>query len=93
MPMVLFGGFISNTATTPAWLAWIQWISPIRYANEALAQSQYDSYGKGTLTYAYLKLEGFDLGYWNCIVILAVFALFWRMLSVIFLTCGITKFQ
>ena len=23
MPMILFGGFISNTNTTPAWLGWI----------------------------------------------------------------------
>ena len=47
MPMILFGGFIANTATTPAWLGWIQWISPIRYGNEALAHSQFNDVNQG----------------------------------------------
>ena len=47
LPFILFGGFIANVSTEPAWLAWIQWISPIRFANEALAHSQYDSIEEG----------------------------------------------
>ena len=39
MPMILFGGFIANTDTIPAWLGWVQYISPIRYGNEAVAHS------------------------------------------------------
>ncbi len=42
MPMILFGGTFANTASMPKWLSWLQWVSPIRYANEALAHSQYD---------------------------------------------------
>jgi len=42
MPMILFGGFIANAASTPNWLGWIQWLSPIRYANEAFAHIQFD---------------------------------------------------
>ena len=42
MPMILFGGFIANTDSIPAWLGWVQWISPIRYGNEAVAHTQFD---------------------------------------------------
>ena len=42
MPFVLFGGFIANNEAIPSWLNWIQWISPIRYANEMMAHSQFD---------------------------------------------------
>jgi ABC-type multidrug transport system permease subunit len=49
MPMILFGGTFANTSTMPKWLSWIQWISPIRYANEALAHSQFDDVEVGPL--------------------------------------------
>lgn len=42
MPMVLFGGFIANNNSIPAYLGWLQWISPIRYGNEALAHVTMD---------------------------------------------------
>jgi len=93
MPMILFGGFITNTSTTPAWLAWIQWISPIRYGNEALAHTQYDDFGEETLPHAYLELEGFTIGYWKCVAACLGFAIFWRTISLCFLTFGISKFQ
>ena len=39
MPFILFGGQFANTDSMPNWLGWLQWISPIRYANEALAHT------------------------------------------------------
>ena len=42
MPFVLFGGLLANTDSMPKWLSWIQWISPVRYANEALAHAEFD---------------------------------------------------
>ena len=92
MPLILFGGFIANTASTPAWLGWIQWTSPIRYGNEALAHTQYDSIKVG-LAQEYLILEGFTLGYWNCVWACLGWAIFWRVMSYIMITCNISKFQ
>ncbi|KAF8061171.1 ABCG2 [Scenedesmus sp. PABB004] len=34
---VLFGGFLANKASIPAWLRWASWLSVFRYAWEALA--------------------------------------------------------
>ena len=93
MPMILFGGFITNTSTTPDWLAWIQWISPIRYGNEALAHSQYDDFAENTFPGAYLEYEGFTIGYWKCVAACLGFAVFWRTVSLCFLTFGVSKFQ
>ena len=42
MPIVLFGGFITNNDSIGPWLSWMQWISPIRYGNEAMAHTQFD---------------------------------------------------
>ena len=42
MPFILFGGMFANTDSMPGWLGWLQWISPIRYANEALAHAEFD---------------------------------------------------
>ena len=39
MPIILFGGFITNNEAVGAYISWMEWVSPIRYANEALAHS------------------------------------------------------
>ena len=43
MPFILFGGLFANTDSMPKWLSWLQWISPVRYANEALAHAEFDN--------------------------------------------------
>ena len=42
MPIVLFGGFITNDKSLASWISWCQWLSPIRYGNEAIAHTQMD---------------------------------------------------
>ena len=94
MPMILFGGFISNLAATPVWLAWIQWVSPIRYGNECLAHSQFDDVPPAQKYPAmYLETQGFTFGYWNCIFVLLAFMVCWRGLSLMAIRLTITKFQ
>ena len=36
MPMMLFGGLMTNNAKAPKWLSWLQYISPIKYCATAL---------------------------------------------------------
>ena len=36
MPIILFGGFYSNSGNYMSWISWIQWLSPIRYGFEGL---------------------------------------------------------
>jgi ATP-binding cassette, subfamily G (WHITE), eye pigment precursor transporter len=40
MPMVLFGGFMSNVSNLPVWIGWMQYLSPIRYAFEIMVRTQ-----------------------------------------------------
>lgn len=46
MPMILFGGLMSNNAAQFDWLSWIQYISPMKYAAEAILYTEfmYDKY-------------------------------------------------
>lgn len=39
MPWILYGGLFANSGLLPAWESWLQYLSPVRYANESLAQS------------------------------------------------------
>ena len=96
MPAILFGGFIANTTDTMAWLGWIQWISPIRYANESLAHSQFDDVPNprvNLLPERYLEFEGFTVGYWKCFAVCCGFTVFWRLMSLVALKLSINKFQ
>ena len=36
LPLMILGGFFTNSGTVPAWFAWLQYISPVRYGFEAL---------------------------------------------------------
>lgn len=90
MPLQLFGGTIANTATTPAWIGWVQWLSPIRYGNEALGHTQFDNSGSWRAS-AFMETEGFTIGYWKCIGAIAAWTVFWRVLSMVVLTCMVKK--
>ncbi|PVV02779.1 hypothetical protein BB560_002757 [Smittium megazygosporum] len=37
---IIFGGFLVNPSSIPAWIAWVQWISPIKYGFTILATNQ-----------------------------------------------------
>ena len=99
IPVLLFGGLFVNTDTLPEWLAWIQWVSPVRFANEAISHSQYDDYegyesasGKiVNLPAGFMQVEGFTIGYWNCIAVLIGMMIIWRALSLCMLKMQIKK--
>lgn len=97
MPMNLFAGFVANTKSMPKWFSWIQWLSPIRYANEALAHSQFDDVTKQRfhkdIPAEFMIEQGYTLGFWNCILALIAYMLLWRLLSIIVLRVKIDKVQ
>ena len=41
-PTLFFGGFFVNPDTITPWISWLQYFSPIRYADEAIAHTQFD---------------------------------------------------
>ena len=91
LPSILFGGLYANSATIPVYFDWIQYLSPIRYANEAICQAQWN--GVNAQTETLLSRLGFDLGYIKCIALLAVLTVVWRLGALIALRCKITRFQ
>lgn len=92
MPMILFGGFFSNSANYPAWLGWLQWLSPIRYGHEALCANEFESrqYDEGDIDM--IEFLSYKLGMWRCLLILAAFVIFYRLLSMFFLRLLVSKF-
>ena len=91
LPVILFGGLFANSSTIPPYLSWIQYISPIRYANEAICQAQWN--GVNIDTENFLSLLGFDIGYIKCTIVLAALAVFWRLAALVVLRLKISKFQ
>ena len=91
MPMFLFAGFVVNIPSCPAFVRWYNWVDPLRYANEALARSQYEDVNK-LLPQLYLVEQGFTFGFWKCVIACAGFAVIWRLISLIILLMQIKKF-
>lgn len=60
MPMMLFGGLLTNNPGLPGWLTWIQYISPIKYGSEAMLQVEF-KYDKHGLKEGLNKQLGFHL--------------------------------
>lgn len=41
LPLVILGGFFTNSGSVPSWVAWLQYISPVRYGFEAEMQNEF----------------------------------------------------
>jgi len=42
MPLMIFSGFMVNTASLPVWLQWVPYISPIKYAFTGLVKNEFE---------------------------------------------------
>lgn len=93
MPMMLFGGFFSNSAQYPVWIGWLQYVSPIKYALEALVWNEFDGREYGENDVRLVERLGFELGIGKCLAILAAFSVFLRIVSMICLKLLVSKFQ
>ena len=93
LPMMLVGGFTSNVGTFPDWIMWFQYISPVRYGMEALVINEFGSREYGPEDVDFLEFTGFNIGMWQCILLLVAIILVMRTISMVSLWGLVSKFQ
>mmetsp|Transcript_15292 Transcript_15292/g.32876 ORF Transcript_15292/g.32876 Transcript_15292/m.32876 type:complete len:126 (-) Transcript_15292:57-434(-) len=72
---MLFGGFLIDNATTPAWISWIRWVSFVNYCFQGLMNNQFNCDGCGRLVIEQIFTIEFDL--WvSCVALLGMFVFF-----------------
>eukprot|EP00347_Sterkiella_histriomuscorum_P004140 403361602 len=79
----MFGGFLANSSNYPDWIGWFQYLSPIRYGMEALVRNEF-----GQRTYQlnevdFVQYLGYNVGFWQCLIILLFYVIFLRILAMI----------
>lgn len=92
MPMILFGGLMSNNASAVDWLAWIQYISPIKYCAEASMWNEFsnDPYG---VRDPMMEFIDYKLGYWTCMLIFLGCIVVFRLIAFMCFKRLVRKFQ
>jgi hypothetical protein len=80
---------MSNTGTFPAWMTWVQYLSPIRFTFELLIRNEFES---RHVVLDPIKLLGFELGMYKCVIILISFSFTFRVISLICLKLMVSKF-
>ena len=93
LPLILFAGFFTNIATYPEWVMWIQYLSPMRYGLEAYVQNEFANRNYAPGEQNFVDVLAYNLGLWQCLVILAVMAVVWRVLSMICLRLLVERVQ
>lgn len=93
MPIILFSGFFSNIGSYPAWMMWLQYLSPIRYGLECFVRNEF-----GNRTYLpgevnLLTYLAYNIGLWQCLVIMAALAIGLRLISMIMLRLLVERVQ
>lgn len=81
MPSTLFGGLLVNVDQMQPWISWLQYCSPTRFGFEALLWAQWPDDEQNVQ-----KVLSFDLGYWHCVLGLAIWALVYRLLTLVLMT-------
>jgi ABC-type multidrug transport system permease subunit len=87
-PMMLFSGFIVNTDSIAVFVRWIEYISPVRYTLEALFYAEYKDteYSPNPI-----NSYGFDYGYGESLLYLAIIAMVVRILGFVALAISAKK--
>lgn len=98
LPFMLFCGALANLDTIAVWLRWLQYISPIRYSLEALFRNEYRKedfiYNAADPLLSYpVDNYNYNVGMWECIAILAGFAVFYIIMGGIILRMNVKKMQ
>jgi len=92
MPAFLFSGFLINQANMPAWLAWLRFLSPFRYTMEAALRNEFDGVDPKKFDGANPVAQlNFDIGMWECVIILSCMGLAFRILACILLKLLVRK--
>jgi hypothetical protein len=92
MPMILFGGLLSNNKEQLAWISWLQYISPIKYGAEALLDIELMN-DKYTIRENMMDFLDYKIGYLNCIWILLALIICFRLIAFFTFKMLIRKFQ
>jgi ABC-type multidrug transport system permease subunit len=82
-PFVIFSGIAVNLDDVYIWLRWVQYLSPLRYSMEILNRNEFDDKDLGYLSP--VKQYRYNIGIVYCFVILAIMALAYRVLAILFL--------
>mmetsp|Transcript_17559 Transcript_17559/g.20353 ORF Transcript_17559/g.20353 Transcript_17559/m.20353 type:complete len:123 (-) Transcript_17559:80-448(-) len=82
-PFILFSGISTNLGSIFVWLRWLQYLSPMRYAMEILIRNEFGGKNLGFENPVDALYYNFGTG--NCVVVLLVMALLYRVLSIILL--------
>jgi ABC-type multidrug transport system permease subunit len=91
LPLMILGGFMTNSGTVPAWFGWLQYISPVRYGFEALQQNEFS--GRPNLEFNILGFLSFSLGYGLCMIFMLILCTILMFISVIVLKLKVTRYQ
>ena len=83
MPLILFGGLMSNNDAQFEWLAWIQYISPFKYGAEAIIYNEL-RYDKHNVRDGLTKQIDYTLGLSKCIGIMCAMTVFLRVMAYLF---------
>lgn len=85
LPSIFFGGLFTNGTTMVKGVGWIQYLSPIRYAFEGMLYAEYEE----TILKGVLVQYNLNMGYWNCIIGLAVLSVATRIASLAILKMNV----
>lgn len=92
LPFILFAGFFVNLGDVYVWLRWLQYLSPIRYSTEAILRNEFEDNSEYAGKNTYERYH-YDLGLGVCILILAIQAVVFRILALLFLKWKVAKVQ
>ncbi|CAI2362086.1 unnamed protein product [Moneuplotes crassus] len=92
-PIMFFGGHLVNLNTVPTYIRWMNYLSPVRYATEALLRNELEGNRRYSLSQDFFSNLGFDLGMAECILILVVLGLAFRVLGALLLRLAVTSVQ
>jgi len=92
MPAFLFSGFLINEENMPVWLAWLRFFSPFRYTMEAALRNEFDGVDPKKFDGVNPVVQlNFNIGMWECVIIIACLGIAFRILACILLKLLVRK--
>ena len=92
LPLLILGGFYTNSGNVPGWIGWLQYVSPVRYGFESVTTNEFSlrpNLDPHNNPVVYL---GFFFGYGLAMLLLLIVAIGVRIISLVMLKLRVTKF-
>lgn len=93
LPLIILGGFMTNSGNVPSWVGWLQYISPVRYGFEAMLQNEFSFRPQVLPENNPVVYLHFTFGYAGAMFLMLAVAIVLRFFSVIILKMRVTRFQ